>query len=173
MAQQLRAAPRVHAKGFVHADSACLKFFRTHWSTPNSLKLSGLAKSEDFHAIAKGPLIFLPCFISGFIFGRFCVTTGLSMAPGSAWVGSEVHWWGAESATDQGISWRDSREFHYGTSLWCVMVEKKNLTKPAACAGPAQHHLARPVHRGPVEKLLEHLHPIQQIAPPQHFLDEK
>jgi hypothetical protein len=77
------------------------------------------------------------------------------MAPGSAWVGSEVHWWGAESATDQGISWGDSREFHNGASLQRVTVEKKNLTEPAACAGPAQHHLGRPVHRGPVEKLLE------------------
>jgi hypothetical protein len=61
---------------------------------------------------------------------------------------------GVESTTDQGMSWRDSREFHHGASLQRVTVEKKNLTEPAACAGPAQHHLARPVHRGLVEKLL-------------------
>jgi hypothetical protein len=63
----------VHAKGFLHGDSACLKFFRTHRSALNSAKLSGLAKFEAFHAIAEGPWVFLPRFILGFIFGRFCV----------------------------------------------------------------------------------------------------
>jgi hypothetical protein len=53
----LRAAPLVHTKDVVHADSVCLKFFRTHRYTPNNTKLSGLAKSEDFHAIAEGPLV--------------------------------------------------------------------------------------------------------------------
>jgi hypothetical protein len=53
----IRAAPLVHAKGVVHADSACVKFFRTHRSTPNNANLSGLSKSEDFHAIVEGPLV--------------------------------------------------------------------------------------------------------------------
>jgi hypothetical protein len=61
---------------------------------------------------------------------------------------------GAESTTDQGMSWRDSREFHHGASLQRVTVEKKSLTVPAASTGPAQQHLAREFHSAPVEKLL-------------------
>jgi hypothetical protein len=70
----------VHAKGFLHGDSTCLKFFRTHRSALNSAKLSGLAKFEAFHAISEGFLAVLHFRV--YFWPILCLPIGLSMALG-------------------------------------------------------------------------------------------